>query len=144
MHAGTDGYLLSSPHGLFGEVRYRDKKDCREYILSACLELGTAAVLRPYVLILTADAEAGTFLCLFYQIRKSSDKETRSGQSVYRMELDVSEEFISAPMAVAEQCWEAVWLTTAPPLEPLGHQRTSHNQVCAPVWGLGLGGLEAQ
>ena len=79
-----------------------------------------AAALRPYALILTADAEAGTFLCLFYQIRKSSDKETGSGQSVYRMELDFSEEFISAPVAIAEQCWEEVWLTIALPLGHLG------------------------
>lgn len=94
------------------------------------------------MLILTADAEAGTFLCLFYQIRKSSHKETRSGQSVYRMELDISEEFISAPVAVAERCWEEVsWLTTALPLGHCGHQGTRRNQMCAPVWGVGLGGF---
>lgn len=136
--------MLSSPHGLFGEVRYRDTKGCRKHILSACLEPGTAAALWPYVLILTADAEVGTFLCLFYQIRKSSDKETGSGQSVYRMELDFSEEFISAPMAIAEQCWEEVWLTPALLLGHLGHQGTSHNQSVLLYGGAGLGGLEAE
>ena len=122
-------------------MRCRDKKGCRKCVLSACLEPDTAAALWPSVLLLTADAEAGTFLCLFYQIRKSSHKETRSGQSVYRMELDISEEFISAPVAVAEQCWEEVsWLTTALPLGHCGHQGTRRNQMCAPVWGVGLGG----
>ena len=107
-HEGTDGRLLSPPHGLSGEVRCRDKKGCRKCILSACLEPDAAAALGPNVLILTTDAEAGTFLCLFYQIRKSRHKETRSGQSAYRMGLEISEEFVSAPVAVAEQCWEEV------------------------------------
>ena len=50
------------------------------------------------------------------------------------MELDISEEFISAPVAVAEQCWEEVsWLTTALPLGHCEHQGTRRNQMCAPV-----------
>lgn len=77
--------------------------------------------------------------CLFYQIRKSSHKETRSGQSVYRMELDISE-FISAPVAVAERCWGGgVVADHRAPLGHCEHQGTRRNQMCAPVWGVGLG-----